>query len=211
MKYVVADDHPSTHLFLCHLLKMKFKVGSDDIVSVTSTAELFERLDQGGSKTEYLFLDLLMPGELKRLALVDAVLAHSPWLRIIVHTADTSSHLAQAMMQRGVAAYTTKRSPKALLIDGIAAVFAGGDFIDPAIDMSDDSLTQWHSLTPKEKAIALDVCSDLKPEAIAERHAVSKKTVSMHKRAAMDKLAVSNEAGLSNFLFKNGLAYLLDR
>lgn len=210
MKYVVADDHPSAHLFLRQLLEVRFKASPEDIASVTSTAQLFELLDQEGSNTEYLFLDLLMPGKLKRLALLKAVLAHSPQLRIVVYTADTSSHLAQVMMEHGVAAYTTKRSPKSLMVDALTSVFEGGTFVDPAIDMGRSSVALWNTLTPRELEIVLDVCNDLKTDVIAKRHAVSKKTVSMHKRAAMEKLFVSNEAGLSKFVFNNGLAYLLD-
>lgn len=210
MKYIVADDHPSARLMTCELIKAQLEVSLADIRQSKTIAELLEALADPDFAHAVIVVDLIMPGRYKRLQLVKEIRKRAPYARVVVHTSYESPHLAQELIFQGVLGYVFKTSPVTWLSWAIQHAARGERYIDPSLDTRRTLKIGWWELTTRESDVVVALCRGWSASAICERFNMKGKTLSAHKRSAMEKLKVSEEAGLSAYLFGNALDYLLD-
>lgn len=207
MKFLIAEDHPIIVIALMEMLKTAFP-GKVDIETVADGSALLRALD--AMRYDYLVLDLQMPGDLKSIPLLDAVVAAAPGLRVIVYTGHVHPCLALASLDHGAAAYLSKSSGPQLAIQAIREVVDGNSFIDPSIDLRAAREHPWVRLTAAEQEILLALARGENLQALAIDSKRSYKTVTTHKYNALRKLGLRTNTEIGPYLANHGLDYLLD-
>lgn len=208
--FVVADDHPSVSLAVSQICQSWLGVDAGRFVMAHCSHTLLEVCSKPSPLPRIIVLDLVMPGDLKRAALVRAVRREDPQARVLVYSADESAFLAKSVMSAGANAYVSKSSPTSELVDAIVAVSEGRAHIDARIDFRTLRESPWASLTESERAILLAFCRGDKPDAIMASTGRSYSTVTTHKYNGLKKIGLNDGNELLPYLYANGLICELD-
>lgn len=208
--FVIADDHPSVSLAVVQICRTLLGVDKKQLTTVHCSGELLDVCATRPTRPRIVVLDLVMPGELKRAALVRAVVKADPTARVLAYSADESAFLVKALMTAGALAYVSKSSPTRTLIEAIVAVSEERSYIDTRIDMAALDVHPWSTLTESEKAVLRAFCRGSKATEIATLTGKSYSTVTTHKYNGIAKLELRGEHDLIPYLYANGLIYELD-
>lgn len=207
---VVADDHPSVSLAVCQICTEWLGVACESIAMVHSSDELLGLCAKPGHLDRIVVLDLVMPGEVKRAALVRAVLAAAPSARVVVYSADESPWLTKAILDAGAMGYVAKSSATKELADALIAVSYGRPHVDPRINREALESHPWASLTDSERSVLLAFCRGEKAADIVATTGRSYSTVTTHKYNGLAKLGLRDGADLLPYLYTHGLICELD-
>ncbi|WP_307753635.1 response regulator [Xanthomonas albilineans] len=145
-------------------------------------------------------LDLVMPGTVKWVQLVQTLLRADPDARVLVYTADESAFLDKAVIDAGAMGYVAKTSPTAELMQAIVAVCGGQRHLDGCIDLQSIQSHSSVSLTDAEKAVLLALCRGEKAQEIVSRTGRSYSTVTTHKYNGLKKLGLRDGSDLLPYL-----------
>ena len=208
MRILIADDHPIICIALGEMLKSAFPGPQTTIDNVSDSDSLLATLQAG--PVDLLVLDLQMPGQLKSVALLEAVVAMRPELKIVIYTGHAHPSLALATFDLGARGHVLKASGPHLAIDAIRTVLADGTFVDPAIDLESARSHPWHQLTSGERKVLLALARGENLQVIAIDTSRSYKTVTTHKYNALSKLGLRSNAEIGPYLAAHGLDYLID-
>jgi DNA-binding NarL/FixJ family response regulator len=206
-RFLVADDHPIIVVALAEMLKSALGQDGVSIDSVTNSDSLLSRLQ--AERWDYLVLDLHMPGHLKSVPLLQAVLALQPDLQVVIYTGSEHPCLAQTLLDLGARAFVSKSSGPQVAIEAISVVVAGGIYVDPVVDLEAARTHPWHQLTPGEREVVIALARGENLQAIAIDSDRSYKTITTHKYNALRKLGLRSNDEISHYLAHNGLDYLL--
>lgn len=206
-RILIADDHPIIVIALAEMLKSALGEHSLAVDSVPDSDSLLSRLRN--ETWNYLVLDLHMPGHLKSVPLLQAVLALQPSLQVVVYTGAEHPCLAQTLLEMGARAFVSKSSGPQVAIEAISAVVAGSTYVDPAVDLEAARKHPWHQLTSGERAVLIALARGENLQAIAIDSDRSYKTVTTHKYNALRKLGLRSKDEIGHYLAHHGLDYLL--
>ncbi|WP_082065125.1 response regulator transcription factor [Xanthomonas sp. MUS 060] len=210
-KYFIADDHPSTTFAALQLLSTVFAVPDSHCATFHESAALLDACaNRPGDENRLVVLDLVMPGNLKRARLVQAVMEADPTAQVLVYTAEESAFLANAVFQVGALGYVAKTSATTELAQAIEVVGAGCRYLDGRIDLDSIKAHPWTSLTDAEKSILLAFSRGEKAAEIGERTGRSYSTVTTHKYSGLAKLGLRDGSDLLPYLYANGLHFELE-
>jgi DNA-binding NarL/FixJ family response regulator len=120
---------------------------------------------------------------------------------------------ARRMFQMGAKGYVTKNSSKDELLQAILDVAAGGKFICEEIKNivaqqeldEDNDNPDLNSLSKREIDIVQLIKEGFSSKEIAEKLAISLKTVEVHRYNILKKLHLKNTAALVNFINQQGI------
>lgn len=208
--YIIADDHPSVTLAVSQMLAELLGVATSRFTKANTSAALLDACAEPSTSPRIVVLDLVMPGDLKRVALVRALLATDPKLRVLAYTAEEGAFLARAVLHAGAAGYVAKTSPTAELIDALDAVAKGQTYTDSHIDLDSVSKHAWSTLTDSERAVLIAFCRGSKAHDIVETTGRSYSTVTTHKYNGLNKLGLRDGNDLLPYIYENGLLHELD-
>ena len=207
MRILIADDHP----IICMALSEMVAAALGPTLSIQTCGngdDLLSHLDQGGY--DLLVVDLQMPGKLRSVALLEAIVRRSPESMTVVYTGCPHPSLALAAMDLGIKGYVLKASGPDVAIQAIKSVAANSTFVDPALDIELARAHPWHQLTSGERQVLLALARGSNLQAIAIDSGRSYKTVTTHKYNALQKLGLRSNVELGPYLAAHGLDYLLD-
>jgi len=207
---LVADDHPSVTIALQQMLVEAFGVPDAGVTVIGNSADLLALCSQIKDKVRVLILDLVMPGELKRDALVKALASRDANMNILAYTADESPFLARAVLASGGLGYVAKTSSTSELMDAIVAVRDGRHYLDSHIDLDSTLSHPWSTLTESERAVLVAFCRGAKAHEIVQATGRSYSTVTTHKYNGLGKLGVRDGNDLLAYIYENGLLHELD-
>jgi DNA-binding NarL/FixJ family response regulator len=208
--HIIADDHPSVTLAVSQILVDLLGASVPQFTTTHTTSMLLELCARPSLVPRIVILDLVMPGRLKRVTLVRALLANDPNLRLLVYTADESAFLARAVMDAGALAYVAKTSPTSELVNAFALVANGQPYIDGHIDLDRVGAHAWTSLTDSERAVLIAFCRGAKANEIVDSTGRSYSTVTTHKYNGLNKLGLRDGSDLLPYIYSNGLLHELD-
>ena len=121
---VIADDHPLIRAGMASLLQ---STGSFALVGQASdgeqAAELYQRL-----RPEVLLMDMSMPG-CDGIKATQRIRQQHPQARIIILSAHEGDEVVHRAMRAGASGYLLKSAPFAELLDCIACVLAGRQYL----------------------------------------------------------------------------------
>ncbi len=204
MDILLADPHP----IVVHGLGQVLKVAGMRVKAVSCADALLGAVER--SRADVLIVEPEMPGQLRSVNLIEAVLKRRPTIRMVAYSSGCQPCLVEAVIEAGAQACVAKTSSPARVIDAVRVLGSGGRFVDPAIDLELARSHPWRHLTPSEREVVLRLARSEPLPTIAAETGRSYKTLSAHKYNALEKLHLRSACDLARYVEHIGLGYLLD-
>lgn len=137
----------------------------------------------------------------------------SPGTKVIAVSMHSQPAYAKKMLRMGAKGYVTKNSPRQEMLDAIMDVYNGNTYICQEVKniLSDQMLSEedttagLNQLSEREIEVINQIRDGLSSKEIADRLAISIKTVEVHRHNILKKLKVKNTASLINYINSSGL------
>lgn len=194
MKIVVADDHG---LFRDGLVIQLRRICENPIIDEAETYG-GARLAVEGDRTDYLLIDLMMPGLHWRQELPDLVDRVRPGRCVVLSAIDDPGDIADAMAM-GIAGFIPKRSDPRIIAHALRLVFDGGVYVPPEYMACGHGEGRGGArpalaphLTPRQRSVLKGICGGLSNKQIAHQLSMSEATVKQHINAVLRALGAHN-------------------
>jgi two-component system, NarL family, invasion response regulator UvrY len=137
----------------------------------------------------------------------------SPGSKVIAVSMHSQPAYAKKMLRMGAKGYVTKNSPRQEMLDAIMEVQHGNTYICQEVKniLSDQMLSEednaagLNQLSEREIEVINQIRDGLSSKEIADKLAISIKTVEVHRHNILKKLKVKNTASLINYINSSGL------
>ena len=136
-----------------------------------------------------------------------------PWLLVLILSMYPEEQYAIRALKAGAVGYLTKQSAPELLVTAIRQVASGKKYVSPSLAeelanaIGDDSERPAHEkLSDREYQTLCMIASGKTPAEIAEALNLSVKTVSVYRARLLEKMNLRNNAELTHYGLKHGLA-----
>lgn len=206
MRVLFADDHEAIHFLASHVAKVAFPEDLE-MHNAKSADELLSLLD--AHEIDLVVLDLVMPGPVKRIGLIQAVHAHPCKPNILVYSGETNPPLVAAAMAAGAVGYVPKGAPMHSLIKAMQLVAVGDAYIDPSIEKL-ASEHPWHSLSVAERDVLRQVAGGRALKQVASDTDRAYSTIASLRTRGLEKLGIRSQEELLAYFYQSGLDYELD-
>ena len=210
IRVLIADDHAVVAEGLRHLVEAE-----KDIEVVACVGDGREAVQQSRDlQPDVVLMDLSMP-ELNGADATRAILERDPRCRVIVLSMYSQREYVRRALKAGAAGYVVKRSAAKEVVEAIRAVHAGQRYLSPRVadvvledytdENKDDPLSR---LSAREREVLQLLAEGRTGAQIAERLALSQKTVETYRARLVEKLGIRDLAGLVRFAIQKGLVSL---
>lgn len=171
------------------------------------------RADSGGrpAPCDVLVLDINLPGRSGLDALAALKDEGSP-VRVLVVSMYPEDQYALRALRAGAFGYVNKGGDPQTIVQAVRAVAAGKKYVTPEIaQMLVENLNapvaenRHQTLSNREMETLVLIASGKRLADIAEKLALSPKTVSVYRARVLEKLQLSNNAELTVYAIRNGL------
>ncbi|WP_369789942.1 response regulator [Rouxiella sp. WC2420] len=204
---LIADDHPVYLLGLKTLLETQFANDYRIIGTASNVDELLASLKS--SQPDLLLTDFTMPGtqHTDGLHLIQFLRRIYPNLPIIVISVLSNQAIANVMLKSGVIAVINKQSLSTELHLCLKSLLQGMDLArnskaQLAKTLAATGYSQKWQLSPKETEVMRLMKQGQTVKQIAQMLHRSKQTISGQKKSAMNKLGLTTDADLFEYLLK---------
>ena len=207
-RVVLADDHTLVRSGIRRILESQpgFEVvgeaadGAEAVALVRSTAP------------DVVVLDLNMPGT-GGLDVLPAIKAERPSVKVVVVTMHAGREYVARAMKGGANAYLLKDSAVQDLVAAVDAVLAERSYFSPSIQALMAELLRGDTpatvkgtpLTDREREVLSWLAQGLSSREVAQRLAISVRTVETHRANLMHKLGVKSVAILIQVAIREGI------
>lgn len=188
-KILIVDDHPVVRMTVRHLVECKGCTVVGEADNAADALRLTHEL-----RPDTLVLDIGLP-HLDGLAIIDQLSTLRLPIKIIVLTAKESNHIALRCMQAGAHGFVNKHQDLCELINMIHPVRTGYGYCAQRVSpwerierLEDGQKIQFKHLSLRELEVLQQLTQGLTHKQIAERMALSGKTISTYKVRLMQKL-----------------------
>ncbi len=155
-------------------------------------------------KPDLIILDSAMPFA-RGIEVCTEVKRWLPEIKVAVLTGFTSARLLVDWLDSGIDGLFLKSGPSQELIEGIRTILAGSQFISAQAAEIVSKATAAPNLTPREREVLALICDGNNNAAIADKLAISAKTVEKHRASLMNKLDVHSVSDLMTYALREGL------
>ena len=210
-RILLADDHAVLRAGLRLLIEAQA-----DMTCVGEAGDGVELLAQVERlRPDLVLLDLSMP-RLGGLAALPEIRRKAPDARILVLTMHADDEYLRQSLKAGAAGYVLKQAADQELLLAIRAVMRGEVYIHPAmtrsllgdlVDRSRDATAaarEEDALSEREAEVIKQVARGHTNQEIADRLALSIKTVETYRGRAMEKLGLTGRAALVRYALERG-------
>jgi len=211
IRLLIADDHALVRKGLQALIETE-----PDMAVVGEAAHGDEAVSMARAlKPDVILLDLLMPHKNGLEAIVE-IKHDDPHARILVLTSFAEDEKVFAAVKAGALGYLLKDSSPQELLAAIRNVYGGEASLPPSIALrliheisrSSDLPPTDQPLTEREMEVLILVARGLTNQAIAEKLAISERTVSTHLSNILGKLHLANRTQAALYALRTGLTSL---
>lgn len=206
MHVLIVDDHEAIHYLASNVIKKTYQ-GTFHIHQAKSVDAMLSCLDS--EPIELVILDLVMPGPLKRVGLIQAIAARTNAPKILVYSGETHQSLVRASLHAGASGYVPKGAPMRSLLAAIEAVANGGTYVDSSVEF-EGSPEAWARLSAAEREVLREMARGKTPKEIAAETGRAYSTVANIRGQGLEKLGLRCTEELSTWFYRNGLEYELD-
>jgi DNA-binding NarL/FixJ family response regulator len=210
IRVLIADDHGVVAEGLKHLIEAQADL---QVIGIVADGREAVRLSRE-SQPDVVVMDLSMP-ELNGADATRAILERDPKCRVIVLSMYAEREYVRRALRAGAVGYVVKRSAAKELVDAIRAVHAGQRYLSPRIadvviddysaEERDDPLSK---LSAREREVLQLLAEGKTGAEIAQRLALSPKTVETYRARLVEKLGIRDVAGLVRFAIQHGIVSL---
>jgi DNA-binding NarL/FixJ family response regulator len=213
IKVLVADDH----VILRHGLRLSLE--QDEGIEVVAEAgngrETLEMVQI--HNPDVVLMDVSMP-DMNGIEATRKIMADSSGVRVLGLSMHLDKRYVMGMLMAGAAGYLIKSCPFAELALAVRTVAEGKVYLSPEIagvvldravkpgEACNGSITS--GLTPREREVLQLVAEGNTTRDIADRLALSERTVETHRRQIMNKLNLRSVAELTKLAVREGLTTL---
>ncbi|MEA3455572.1 MAG: response regulator transcription factor [Campylobacterota bacterium] len=207
-KIIIADDHEIVRNGI------KFTVESQKNFHIEDEASSFGELaDLLAEKSyDFLILDLNL-GDKNGIHSIREISNNHDKLPILILSMFPEDPYALQCIQAGASGYLNKKMVSEELISAINSIIDGKKYISQSYletlpygtSMEKTSKSSIGSLSAREFEVYSLIASGITPKEIAEKLALSQKTISTYRRRILEKLSLSNTSQLIHFALQNSL------
>jgi len=207
IRILLADDHPVLRAGLRALIHSQ--PGMEVVAEAADGAEAVRKA--GETAPDLALMDVTMPG-MSGIAAIEQLRQASPRTRVLVLTVHGDAD-ARAALEAGASGYVTKDMEGPEILNAIRAVSRGRTFVAhlPRVGRSQsagagDAAAK--RLSERERQVLELVARGHTNREVAERLALSVKTVETYRARLSDKLGLRSRAELVRFAAETGLLVL---
>jgi len=206
-RILIVDDHAIVREGLKQIL------AEVEDIEVAGEADCSHRaLQMARQQTwDLVLMDISMPDR-SGLETLELLKKEHPDIKVLMLSMHRETLYAVRALKSGAAGYLNKQSAPALLVDAIRLVASGKKYISAevaqelAIAVSGERVGLPHeTLSNREYQTLCMIASGQTVSAIADKLALSVKTISMYRARLLKKMQLKNNAELTHYAFKNGL------
>lgn len=207
LRILIADDHPLIRRGIRQLLSESVYVGTID-----EAGDGFAAIDAiSGTHYDVVILDISLPGKDGMEVLKDIKLKH-PDLPVLMLSIQPEEQYAVRAFRLGASGCLNKSSAPDELVAAIRIVAQGGTYISPATSgvvvdglKSGDGKLPHRILSEREMQVMLYLAAGGTVTEVAERLALSVKTVSTYRSRILEKMGLSNNAQITQYAYRHHL------
>jgi two-component system, NarL family, response regulator NreC len=200
-RILLADDHAILRAGLAMLIEAQ-----SDLTVVAEAADGIEAIEKTRSlKPDIVILDLTMP----RVSGLDAlreIHRDYPETKVLVLTMHDDPAYGRTVLSAGALGYVTKKAADRELLLAIRTVREGRSFVD--LTQAEDMLPRHTPLSQREQQVLSELAHGFTHQEIADRLAVSIKTVETYLSRLSQKLGMHRRADLVRYALEIGLLTL---
>jgi DNA-binding NarL/FixJ family response regulator len=206
IRVLLADDHAVVRRGLKQILAETEDIRTEG--EVNSGAGVLREVR--AKKYDIVLLDITLPDQngLEVLGQLRAVRPNLPVLMLSVHPEE---QYAVRALKTGAAGYLTKDSAPEEMVAAIRKVYRGGKYVSAALAerlvglLGEQEGAPHESLSEREFQVMLLLANGKSVSEIANRLALSAKTVSTYRSRLMEKLGMKSIAELVRYVMEQGL------
>ena len=208
IRVLIADDHAIVRQGLRQILS-----DTPDL-TVSGEAENGVQAVQmvRAGEWDVVLMDVSMPDR-NGIDALKLIKKEYPRLPVLILSMYPEEQYAIRALKAGAAGYLTKQSAPELLVTAIRQVASGKKYVSPSLAeelanaIGDDSERPAHEkLSDREYQTLCMIASGKTPTEIAEALNLSVKTVSVYRARLLEKMNLRNNAELTHYGLKHGLA-----
>jgi DNA-binding NarL/FixJ family response regulator len=208
VRVLITDDHAVVRRGLEQILADAY----EDIVfgEATNAEQAIELVEHGD--WDVVILDISMPGRsgLDALKEIKKLRPAIPVLILSIHPED---QYARRVLKAGASGYMTKESAPEELVNAINKVVSGGKYVSAALaeklavdlEIDDTGMLPHKRLSDREYEVLLLIASGHTISEIADKLALSVKTISTYRTRILEKTNLKSNADLVRYAIQNGL------
>jgi two-component system response regulator DegU len=211
LKVYIADDHTLFRKAMVNLLRTFPNVS--EVKDAENGKELLTLIKYAAP--DVAIVDLQMP-VMDGAETCENILQKFPEVKIIILTMHDSERFILHMMEMGVHAFLLKNTEPEELEKAIGAViekdFYHNELVSSVLRKNVKERKQGqrpvfvaHELSEREKEIVMLVCEEMTIKQMGDKLSLSPSTIKNHRANIMDKIGVSNMAGLVKYAYEVGL------
>ena len=211
IRLLLVDDHPLVRegIRACLSRQKGLQVAGEAADGQEALAQ-FKRL-----APDVVLMDISMPG-MNGLEAARRMRQADPGARILLLTMHENTAYLRDAFRAGVRGYVVKDAAPRELLQAIQVVHAGGRYTsgESGQALLDEILTgketapERSPLTRRERDVLAHIADGLGNKEIAQRLALSVRTIESHRRSLMEKLQIHSTAGLTKYAVSQGLSQL---
>jgi two-component system response regulator NreC len=211
IRVLLVDDHMVVRLGLQALIE-----GEPDMEVVGQAGNGLEAIEQARTLLPgVIVMDIAMP-ELDGLEATQRIRAELPHCQILILTVHAQERYLFPVLKAGAAGYVLKSTVDTELLDAIRTVAKGGAFLYPSATrmLLEDYLNQLHQapdqdayeqLSRREREVLKLLALGYTASQIADKLALSPKTVETYRTRIMEKLNLNSRVDLVQYALARGL------
>jgi len=209
-RIVLADDHTLVRDGLRRVIEAEadFKVVGEAANAAATIAEV------AAQRPDILLLDVSMPGG-GGIGALDEIRKASPATRILVLTMHEDPAYLRVALVSGASGFLLKHAAGRELVAAIRAVLQGRTYVDPTLagvalhealrPTQASQETTSDRLSPRETQVLRDLALGFTNKEVAERLAVSVKSVETYRARLFEKLGLERRADLVRYAIAHNL------
>lgn len=215
IRIIIADDHQIFVDGLRSLLREQKDIVMEVVAEVGDGMQAIAAVDE--HKPDIVIMDVSMPG-MNGIVATRRILEAHPNVKVICLSMHQDRMFVLAALRAGAAGYLLKECALEELISAIRRIAAGETYLSPGIaGMVVEALRKMEAveeygvseiLSLREREVLQLLAEGLSTQEIADRLAISTKTVSTHREHIMNKLDIRSIAGLTKYAVRQGLTTL---
>jgi two-component system invasion response regulator UvrY len=206
-RILIVDDHAIVREGLKQIL------AEVDDIEVAGEADCSSRALQMARRESWdmVLMDITMPDR-SGIETLELMKKEHPGLQVLMLSMHRETQYAVRALKSGAAGYLNKQSAPAQLVDAIRMVASGKKYISAEVaqELASQISGEYDSLpheglSNREYQTLCMIASGLPVSAIADKLALSVKTISMYRARLLIKMQLKNNAELTHYAIKNGL------
>jgi two-component system, NarL family, invasion response regulator UvrY len=208
IRVLIADDHAIVRQGLRQILS-----DTPDLTVAGEAENGVQAVNMvRGGEWDVVLMDVSMPDR-NGIDALKLIKKEFPRLPVLILSMYPEEQYAIRALKAGAAGYLTKQSAPELLVTAIRQVASGKKYVSPSLAeelanaIGEDSERPAHEkLSDREYQTLCMIASGKTPTEIAEALSLSVKTVSVYRARLLEKMNLRNNAELTHYGLKHGLA-----